>query len=80
MVARSKGTQKTWPDETPDQLLECIRQEYGDETARIVAASIDGPVPSGGGRTAFRLYAGDKRSRRFGVLPYRGKSAHWSAS
>lgn len=43
-----KGTRDTWPDETPDDVIDRVRREHGDRAAEVVAKTIAGPVPKGG--------------------------------
>lgn len=39
-VNRGKGTEKTWPTETADELVARIRREYGDAVADLVLADL----------------------------------------
>lgn len=37
-------TRETWPEETPEQMIERVRAEHGDAIADLVARDIAKPV------------------------------------
>lgn len=65
----------TCPPETPEELIERVRREHGDRAAEIVAAELAKPIPTSTGRRP--IFRGDKRSRKIGRVPVRGKAARW---
>lgn len=42
----SAHTEKCWPDETPEQLIEAARERGGDKEAALVAKALGLPIPA----------------------------------